>query len=118
MTSLICCVSTGQGTWSYVYKLIKDHNWDHVYIITNEFGSQKFEKRENTSLVVVDFNKPLKELIQDIRQQLEGKIHDLEVALNIISGTGKEHMAIVAATIKLGIGIRLVAVSEKGIEEI
>jgi len=118
MTSLICCVSTGQGTWAYVYRLIKELPWDHVYIVTNDFGAQKFEKKENTSLIVVDFNAPLPELVGDIRQKLEEKIKDFEVALNLISGTGKEHMAILSAVIKLGLGIRLVVLTEKGLEEI
>ena len=41
--------------------------------------------------------------------QLNGKIKDLEVAVNIVSGTGKEHMALLAAILKLGVGVRLVA---------
>ena len=118
MTSLIVCVSSGQGTWGYVYRLIKECPWDHVYIITNDFGAQKFEKKENTTLIVVDFNRPMNTLVSEIKQQLEGKIKDFEVAVNLISGSGKEHMAILSAIIKLGPGIRLVALTENGLEEI
>lgn len=118
MASLICCVSTGHGTWGYVYRLIRELPWDHIYIVTNDFGAQKFEKKDNTSLVVVDFNKPLNDLVRDIKEKLYGKIKDFEVAVNMISGTGKEHMAIISAVIKLGLGIRLVALTEKGLEEI
>jgi hypothetical protein len=49
---------------------------------------------------------------------LKDKIKGTEVALNLVSGTGKEHMAILAALLKLGVGIRLVALTKEGFKEI
>ncbi|MFH0979174.1 MAG: hypothetical protein V1837_07810 [Candidatus Woesearchaeota archaeon] len=118
MTSLIACVSTGQGTWVHVYRLIKQENWDKVYIITNEFGSGKFEKGQNTEIITVDFNKEIGMLVEEIQAKLQGKITDFEVAVNIISGTGKEHTAIIAALIRLGLGIRFAIAGEQGITEV
>ena len=62
--------------------------------------------------------KPVSELIEDIRKSLDGKIYDLDVALNMVSGTGKEHMAILSALLKLGLGIRLMAVTKNGVVEL
>ena len=70
------------------------------------------------NFVVVDFQKPVSELIEDIRKSLDGKIYDLDVALNMVSGTGKEHMAILSALLKLGLGIRLMAVTKNGVVEL
>ena len=53
--------------------------------------------------------------------QVESKLKDKvngEIALNLISGTGKEHMAILSALLKLGVGIRLVALTKDGVEEL
>ena len=41
-----------------------------------------------------------------------------EVGLNFISGTGKEHMALLSAVLKLGIGIRFFALTKDGVKEI
>ena len=42
----------------------------------------------------------------------------MEVAVNIVSGNGKEHMAIISALLKLGVGIRLMAVTKDGVREL
>ena len=57
-------------------------------------------------------------LIEKIKNALKGRISGLEIALNLYSGEGKEHMAILAALIQLGIGFRLVIATEQGIKEI
>ena len=41
-----------------------------------------------------------------------------EAAVNLISGNGKEHMAVISALMKLGLGIRLIALTPNGIKEI
>jgi hypothetical protein len=38
--------------------------------------------------------------------------------VNLISGTGKEHMAAISAVLKLGLAIRLVGVNEGGVIEV
>ena len=118
MTSLIACLSTGKGTWGHVARLIRDHQWDNVFLITNEFGQQKFNDTEKAQMIVVDANQPLKQLVETIKKELDGKIRDCDVALNLVSGSGKEHMAILSAVLKLGIGIRLVALTKDGMQEI
>lgn len=117
MTSLIACLSTGKGTWGHVSRLIEDEKWDKVFLITNEFGKENFQNTKNTELIIIDSNKGLKELQKDIVDQLKDKIEG-EVALNIVSGTGKEHMALLSALLKLGLGIRLIALTKDGVEEI
>lgn len=115
MTTLITLLSTGKGTWTDVIKLISSHEWEKVYIITNEFGQKTFQKKENMELIVIDSNKPLLELISQIKNSL--KVMDTEVALNLSSGSGKEHMAVLSAILKSGLGIRLVSFENK-LEEI
>ena len=118
MTDLIACLSSGEKSWAHVSRLIKDQDWKNIFIITNDFGKKNFESEKVVEFVVVDFQKPVFELIEDIRKGLKDKITDLEVALNIVSGTGKEHMAILSALLKLGVGIRFMAVTKDGIKEL
>ena len=115
MTDLIACLSTGKGTWGHVSRL-KDE-FEKVYLITNEYGKENFQKDENTELIALNFNQGIKELRDDIEKVLKNKLKG-DVAVNFISGTGKEHMALISALLKLGIGIRLVALTKDGIEEI
>ena len=118
MTDLVACLSAGEKSWKHVVRLIKEQEWKKVFLITNDFGRKNFKSEKSIEFVVVDFNKPVFELIEDIRKGLKGKTTDLEVALNLVSGSGKEHMAILSALLKLGVGIRLMAVTKDGVREL
>jgi len=118
MTELIACLSTGKGTWGHVSRMIQDGNYDRIFLITNDYGKENFSKDEKTELIAVNFNQGLKELRDEIMNNLKGKIKDTEVEVNFISGAGKEHMAIMGALLKLGVGIRLMALTRDGVEEI
>ncbi len=118
MPELIACLSTGKGTWGHVNRLIQDGKWEKIFLITNEYGKENFSKDEKTELISIDFNQGIKELRDEIYNNLKGKIKGSEVGLNIISGAGKEHMALVSALLKLGVGFRLMALTKDGAEEI
>ena len=114
MTELIALLSTGKGTWSNVSKIIQDGGFSRVFIITNDFGSQNFTKRDNMEIIVVNFDKPLKELSIDMVSALKDKVSGIETGINFISGAGKEHMALLAAVMKLGLNFRLIILTEQG----
>ncbi len=118
MPTLIACLSTGKGTWGHVSRLIAESSWDKVFLITNEFGKENFSASNNTELILINQKQGIKELAAEIESKLKSKIKDPEVALNLVSGTGKEHTAILSAVLKLGLGIRLVALTQQGMEEI
>ncbi len=55
-------------------------------------------------------------LVEQLRKQLEGKISDFEVGLNLVSGTGKEHMVVLEAVLELGLNFRLITVNNGHVE--
>jgi hypothetical protein len=118
MVSLVAVLSTGKGTWGHVGRLVADGTWDKIFLITNEFGRENFKNEKNAELIVVDSKKGLEELREEIKAGLKGKINDTEVAVNVISGEGKEHMALMAAILQLGMGMRFMALTKDGIKEI
>ena len=52
-----------------------------------------------------------------IHKELKSKLSG-DVAVNLISGSGKEHMALLGALTKCGVGIRFVTSNEKGLVEL
>ena len=117
MTDLIAFLSTGKGTWGQVSNLIKAENWDKIYLLTNDFGKEKFTADSNTELIVIDQNQNPEELRDEITKILKDKVKD-EVAVNFISGSGKEHMALISALMKSGVGFRFVVHADEGIKEL
>ena len=118
MATLVACLSTGKGTWGHVNRLIEDSKYDNIILITNDYGKENFNKKENTELISLNLSQGLTILRDDIMNNIKDKIKDTEVDVNFVSGTGKEHMALMAALLKLGVGIRLKALTKEGIKEL
>lgn len=118
MTSLIACLGSGKGTWQHLNKVIEEKDWENIYILTDDFGVKNFQPKKPVDYIIIDHDLYLEPLTKDIQEKLKDKIKDFEIGLNMISGTGKEHMAIISALTKLGLGIRLVALTPKGVKEI
>lgn len=116
MPTLIACLSSGKGSWSEVSKIISQRQWNKVFLITNAFGKEKFQPSANTELIVVNDFLEVPELVKEIKKNLNGKISDFEVALNLISGAGKEHMAVLEAVLELGLNFRLVGLKNGNLE--
>ncbi len=117
MAELIICLSRDKGTWNYVTKLIRDHKWDKVIILTDKAG-RTFTPPKAVEFVVIDPNEALTQLSENVKEGLKEKISGIEVAVNFVSGSGKEHMALMSALLKLGLGIRFIALKPNSIEEI
>ena len=115
---LVACLSTGKGTWGHVARLIADKEWGNIYLVSNDFGKENFTPAKKSNFVIIDAGRGTEELRDDIKNQLNGFLKGTEVGVNLVSGTGKEHMAILSALLQLGFGIRLVALTKDGIKEI
>ena len=113
MTDLVACLSSGKGTWVNLMKVLESPSWSTIWLIAPTFFAQSYQNmKKNVNVITIDENKDLPELAEDIRKALDGKLF-ADVAVNLISGSGKEHMAVLSALLKLGCGIRLVAFTEK-----
>ncbi len=113
MTDLIASLSTGKGTWKEVQKIINSEEWENIFLITNEFGVKNFKSEKKVDFVLINDSKPSNAIVEDITKQLKGKISGIEVGLNLNSGSGNEHMAIIAAVLKLGLALRIVTVENE-----
>ena len=109
---LIACLSTGKGTWTEVNKLIQSQPWDKVFLITSQFGQENFtNKPENTELILIDTFAHTSLMVENIKSQLKDKISDFEVAINLVSGSGKEHMAVLESVLEMGLNFRIVTLN-------
>lgn len=118
MTQLVALLGYGKGSWAHVSKLISQADVEEVFLFTNEFGKEKFRPDEKTKLIVVDFKKDMDSLVTVFYKHLKPVIAGVDVALNFVSGEGPEHMALLAAILKMGVGVRLVVAGEKNFIEL
>ena len=117
MATLIALLSSGKGTWGHVNALLQVEKWDKIILFCNEFAYKEFDvKNQEVLKLQIDERKP-QEYIDKIATTLRKNVKDLEVALNLVSGSGYEHMIVIGGIIKAGLGFRLVACEHKELIE-
>lgn len=113
MASLVACLGAGQGTWTQVMKVVDSPSWEHVFLVMPNFFADKFQNmKKNVTVIKVNESDDIPVMTEHIKKALDGKLF-ADVGVNLVSGAGKEHMAVLSALLKMGCGIRLVAFTEK-----
>lgn len=116
MSHLIICL--GKDSQEKIRILMK--GFDNIYVISEgieEIDVKSLRPEQKISLLLMpemQITQLSKALLYELKSQLsKDKIVDLDIAVNISSGSGKIHSAAISALMKLGYGIRLVDVDEK-----
>ena len=113
---LIALLSTGKGTWGHVSRLLT--SYDSAHLLTNDFGIERFTPRDGVVLHNVLSGTEValvkKRIIDALKDALSS---ELEVDVNLASGSGIEHMALIAALFELGVGFRIVYADE-GVQDV
>jgi hypothetical protein len=111
---LVALLSSGKGTWGQVSGLMKQGEWDKIFILGDDFA-KGFTHEKPFEFIKVDLNKRIKDLKEEFKEKLNRKFEGLEVSVSLASGDGKEHMALISALIDLPMGVRFVALTKEGI---
>jgi len=115
---LVAFLGNDKENWGQVKGLVNRGEWDKVILIA-EKGVEGFPVSEGVEIVKVDSGKSLLDLKKDIMDKMKSRLRgDLEVAISIASGNGKDHMALISALLSLPVGIRIVVFTKDGIEYI
>jgi hypothetical protein len=112
---LVALLSTGKGSWGQVSGLMRKGEWQKVIIIGAPFAKDFMVKDVPFDFIEYDPNKPLVKLKKELEEKLKGKFDEMEVAVSVASGNGKEHMALMSALLSIPVGIRFTALTKDGI---
>ena len=116
MTEFVTFLSTGENTWTPVLQIMKSEKWSKVIIIGNEPFTNIFSEQRNVITIILKKDNSLKELTKYLENEFKTNLISTQVAFNMLSGTGREHMAALGALLKCGVGIRLVYYDNKVLE--
>ncbi len=111
---LIALLSSGKGTWGQVSGLMNHGEWEKVILIGDDFA-KNFTHNKKFEFIQTNLSQKIKDLREDLKKKLAGKINGTEVALSVASGNGKEHMALISALINLPVGIRFAVLTQDGV---
>ena len=112
---LVAFLGTDKENWGQVTALINRMDWEKIILVKNK-SADDFSSAKKCEIININSEKSLLELKKDIIEKLRGRLGDLEVALSIASGNGKEHMALISALLIIPVGIRLVVFTKEGVE--
>lgn len=117
MSTLIALLSSGKGTWAQVNALIKYTKWEKIYLICNDFAYETFEIDPSIATKLKFDEKHPNDAFPKLAKFFKKEIKDFEVALNLSSGTGQEHMMVTSAVLKAGLGLRFVYCEHSELKE-
>ena len=106
----IATLGVGKGTWGHVGRLISEEDWDRIILISNEWGKENFTPAKEVDWVIINVNAGFEVLKNTIKEQLPSG----DLCVNVTSGSGKEHMALLAALRESNSNFKVVTLTGEG----
>ena len=110
---LVCVLGSGKGSWGHIIRLITNGEWKDIYLISNDWGKEKFTPTKEVKWVVINNNMGFDLMYNTIKEALPDK---RTLALNIISGDGKVHMATIKAVKEKDAGYKIAVLTKEGLK--
>jgi hypothetical protein len=110
--NLIAVLGIGKGTWGHVARIINEQDFEKIVLISNEWGKENFKPEKECEWVLINNRAPFDVLVKEIKEKLpEGN-----VSVNLASGTGKEHMALLVALKQANKDFEIVTLTGEGLK--
>lgn len=103
-------LGAGKGSWGHVARIIAEENWDRIILISNDWGKTNFKPAKECEWIILN-NRIGFDVLKDT---IKEKLPEGNVSISLVSGSGKEHMALVAALKESGKQIELVTLTGQG----
>jgi len=111
--ALLAVLGIGKGTWGHIARLISEEEWDQTLIIGNDWGKENFTPGKEVDWVLVN-NRAGFNILKDT---IKEKLPDVdEICVSLISGSGKEHTALLAALRESKKAFKLVILTGEGVQ--
>ncbi len=108
--ALIALLGIGKGTWGHVGRLIAEEEWGRIILVGSEWSKENFSLQKDVEWVIIN-NRASFEVV---KEEIKAGIPKEELAVSIISGSGKEHMALLAALKESKKTFKLVVLTGEG----
>lgn len=107
---LIAILGVGKGTWGHIARLISEEEWGKIMLIGNEWGQENFAPSKEADWIIVNNRSGF----EAIKNEIKDKLPDGEIVVSLISGSGKEHTALLAALKEAGKDFKLIILTGDG----
>lgn len=110
--TFIATLGIGKGTWGHVKRIIAEQEWEQILLVSNEWGKENFSPDKECDWIMINNRSGF----DMIKNEIKEKLPEGDIALSLISGSGKEHMAVLAALKEAKKNIEIVIITKDGIK--
>ncbi|MEA1993128.1 MAG: hypothetical protein U9N35_01850 [Euryarchaeota archaeon] len=114
MKVFIATLGVGKGTWGHVGRLMQEE-WDEIILISNEWTKERFSHEKDADWIEVNSRGSVNDMIEEIGGALEGLEN---VHINVTSGSGKEHMALLMAMKEKDLDYKFCVLTDDGVRTV
>ncbi|MEM4662769.1 MAG: hypothetical protein QXM75_01980 [Candidatus Diapherotrites archaeon] len=111
--SLVATLGLGKGTWGHVARIIQENEWEKIVLIGTDFAKNNFKPTKQCNWIIVNPRSGFNTLKEQIKEGLP----DGNISICLISGTGREHSALLSALRESGRDFAIVILTREGIKE-
>ena len=111
--ALLAVLGIGKGTWGHIARLISEEEWEKILIIGNDWGKENFAPGKEVDWILLNNRAGFNILKDTIKEKLP---ETDEICVSLISGSGKEHMALLAALGEAGKKFKFVILTGEGVK--
>ncbi|MBI2598191.1 MAG: hypothetical protein HYW50_03275 [Candidatus Diapherotrites archaeon] len=108
--SFIATLGVGKGTWGHVSRLISEQEFDRIILISTDWVKENFHPQKECEWILIN-NRAGFDVIKD---EIKQKLPEGELTVSIISGSGKEHTALLSALKEDGKEYKLIILTGSG----
>ncbi len=110
--TFVAVLGIGKGTWGHVARLISENEWDKILLISNEWGKENFAPAKESDWIMTNPRAGFEIIKETIKESLP----KTDLSVSLISGSGKEHMALIAAHKELNAQYQFVILTGDGVK--
>jgi hypothetical protein len=102
----------GKGTWGHVARLISGEEWKNILLVSNDWVKENFNPSKECDWVLVNNRAGF----ENIKDTIKEKLPEGALAVSMVSGSGKEHIALLAALREKHKEFELVIITGDGVK--
>ncbi|MFA4907764.1 MAG: hypothetical protein WC602_05830 [archaeon] len=114
MKSFIAILGAGKGSWGHIARLISEQEWKQIFLVSNDWGKEHFDPSKVTKKEVEWILMNNRAGFDILKDTIKEKLPKDELAVSLASGSGKEHMALIAALKEKGSKYEFVTLTGDG----
>ncbi|MCX8189658.1 MAG: hypothetical protein N3F05_00290 [Candidatus Diapherotrites archaeon] len=109
----VATLGMGKGTWGHVGRIIQESDWDKIVLIGTDFAKENFKPQKQCDWILINPRSGF----ESLKEQIKDRLPEDELCISLISGTGREHSALLSAIKEAGKSFKIVVLTRDGLKE-